>query len=105
MKRSGPADRPLHSGKVPARFSFAHGGKDGHPFPVPTKVYDKCISVLEHAVKHAKIGNTEKTEGLKKLYGFVDYLEKHHNPTADVQAVIEKELKESKENGGRTVFR
>jgi len=30
----------------PARFSFAHGGKDGHPFPVPTKVYDETIHVL-----------------------------------------------------------
>ncbi|MEM6726124.1 MAG: DUF763 domain-containing protein, partial [Bacteroidota bacterium] len=36
--------------KDPARFSFAHGGKDGHPFPVPTKVYDETIETLRKAV-------------------------------------------------------
>src|SRR5437870_13923672 len=30
----------------PARFSFAHGGKDGHPFPVLLKAYDETIGVL-----------------------------------------------------------
>lgn len=34
----------------PARFSLAHGGKDGHPFPVPLDVYDQTIRVLTHAV-------------------------------------------------------
>ncbi len=52
--------------KDPARFSFAHGGKDGHPFPVPTTVYDETISQLQQAVHKAKIGNTEKTEAIKK---------------------------------------
>ena len=31
----------------PARFSFAHGGKDGHPFPVPLSIYDESIAVLQ----------------------------------------------------------
>ena len=44
----------------PARFSFAHGGKDGHPFPVPTKVYDETIHVLKTAVEKAKLGQTDK---------------------------------------------
>src|SRR5690606_28886610 len=34
----------------PARFSFAHGGKDGHPFPVPLKIYDESIHIMENAV-------------------------------------------------------
>ncbi len=38
----------------PARFSFAHGGKDGHPFPVPTKVYDETIEVLKRSIEQAK---------------------------------------------------
>ena len=38
----------------PARFSFAHGGKDRHPFPVPLKVYDETIKVLKSAVQKAK---------------------------------------------------
>jgi hypothetical protein len=40
----------------PARFSLAHGGKDGHPFPVPLKVYDKTIATLKQAVSAAKLG-------------------------------------------------
>ena len=40
----------------PARFSFAHGGKDGHPFPVPLRVYDESIAVLRRALDSAKLG-------------------------------------------------
>ena len=43
----------------PARFSFAHGGKDRHPFPVPIKVYDETIKVLKSAVQKAKLGRDE----------------------------------------------
>ncbi|RYZ25725.1 MAG: DUF763 domain-containing protein, partial [Chitinophagaceae bacterium] len=46
--------------KDPARFSFAHGGKDGHPFPVPTKTYDDVIETLQKAIGKAKIGQTDK---------------------------------------------
>ena len=49
----------------PARFSFAHGGKDGHPFPVPLKVYDESIAVLRRALDAAKLGHSDK------LHGFV----------------------------------
>jgi uncharacterized protein len=51
----------------PARFSLAHGGKDGHPFPVPLKVYDKTISVLKQAVSAAKLGRTEKLDAISRL--------------------------------------
>src|SRR6185312_13943015 len=40
----------------PARFSFAHGGKDSHPFPVPLKVYDETIRVMKTAISKAKLG-------------------------------------------------
>jgi hypothetical protein len=40
----------------PARFSFAHGGKDGHPFPVPLKPYDESIAVLRRALDAARLG-------------------------------------------------
>src|SRR6478672_6393170 len=40
----------------PARFSLAHGGKDGHPFPVPLRVYDETIRILKSAVQKAKLG-------------------------------------------------
>ena len=52
--------------KDPARFSFAHGGKDGHPFPVPTKVYDEVIDTLQTAISKAKIGVNDKNEAIKK---------------------------------------
>ena len=44
----------------PARFSFAHGGKDGHPFPVPLTIYDESIAVLRRALDAAKLGHSDK---------------------------------------------
>ena len=51
----------------PARFSFAHGGKDGHPFPVPLKTYDESLTVLRKALDSARLGHTEKLEGFRRL--------------------------------------
>jgi len=51
----------------PARFSFAHGGKDGTPFPVDRKTYDKTIDVLKKAIQAAKIGNREKMDAVRRL--------------------------------------
>lgn len=51
----------------PVRFSFAHGGKDGHPYPVNRKQYDLSIQILKDAVAQANIGRTEKLEALKRL--------------------------------------
>ncbi|MEO0258517.1 MAG: DUF763 domain-containing protein [candidate division WOR-3 bacterium] len=59
-----------YSIKDPARFSFAHGGKDGYPYPVNRKVYDKSIEILEKAIKNAKMGKREEIEALKKLSFF-----------------------------------
>jgi hypothetical protein len=53
--------------KDPARFSLAHGGKDGHPFPVPIKVYDQTIRLLKAAVSRAKLGSTESLAAIKRL--------------------------------------
>ena len=53
--------------KDPARFSFAHGGKDGHPFPVPIKVYDETIQTLQTAVHKAKLGQNDKNEAIKEI--------------------------------------
>jgi hypothetical protein len=51
----------------PARFALAHGGKDGHPFPVPLKVYDETISVLKSAIGSAKLGRRETLDAIKRL--------------------------------------
>jgi hypothetical protein len=51
----------------PAKFSFAHGGKDGYPFPVNRTTYDQSISILEQAIKEAKLGREEKLQALRRL--------------------------------------
>jgi hypothetical protein len=51
----------------PARFSLAHGGKDGHPFPVPLEVYDQTIAVLKRAVARAKLGDGDRLAALARL--------------------------------------
>ena len=88
----------------PARFSFAHGGKDGHPFPVPTKVYDETIGILQTAIHKAKLGLTEKNDAIKRLSKIAQQAEENFTPNANFDKVIEKERKESWKYGGRTVF-
>jgi hypothetical protein len=90
--------------KDPARFSFAHGGKDGHPFPVPTKVYDETIGVLQTAIYKAKLGNSEKSEAIKRLTNIAQAAEKDFTPNANFDQVIAKERNDSWKYGGRTVF-
>jgi uncharacterized protein len=51
----------------PARYSLAHGGKDGHPFPVPLKVYDETLRVLKSAVSQAKLGRGDLQVALRQL--------------------------------------
>src|SRR5205085_1173118 len=55
------------STRDPARFSFAHGGKDGHPYPVNRDVYDHSVEWLREAVGKAKIGRTDRLDALKRL--------------------------------------
>jgi uncharacterized protein len=90
--------------KDPARFSFAHGGKDGHPFPVPTKTYDEVIETLQKAIGKAKIGQADKSQALKKLHEIAAKREKDFTPTDNLQKVIEKEIEESWQYGGKTIF-
>jgi uncharacterized protein len=88
----------------PARFAFAHGGKDGHPFPVPLKVYDESIAVLRRALDSARLGDTDKLGGFKRLDAFTRAIEARRGPEADVTATIAHERASSTSLGGRTVF-
>jgi hypothetical protein len=54
----------------PTRFSFAHGGKDGHPYPVDRKVYDRTIEVLKQAIDKARVGDKEKVDAIRRLAAF-----------------------------------
>jgi hypothetical protein len=56
----------------PARFSFAHGGKDGIPYPVDRKTYDTTAAILEKAVSEAKVDRTEKLKALKRMTRFLE---------------------------------
>lgn len=86
----------------PARFSFAHGGKDGHPFPVPCRIYDESIRVLGDAIERAKIGDKEKDDCLRRLHVTQLHIEQNCAPEADFDKTIEHERKHSAEWGGRT---
>jgi hypothetical protein len=88
----------------PARFSFAHGGKDGHPFPVPIKVYDETISVLSKAVQKAKIGQADKQLAIQKLSELSFRAEKDFIPNDNFEQLIQKERDNSWKYGGKTVF-
>lgn len=87
----------------PARFSFAHGGKDGHPFPVPLKVYDESIRVLHESIARSKLGYKDKSECIKRLHKTALEIERNCSPEADFEKTIQHEKKHSKEWGGKTV--
>ena len=87
----------------PARFSFAHGGKDRHPFPVPLRVYDQTIQVLKSPVQKAKLGCAEELSALKRLDEQARQLERHASGPP-VQELIAQERQRSPTYGGRSVF-
>jgi hypothetical protein len=87
----------------PARFSFAHGGKDRHPFPVPLTVYDETIQVVKSAVQNAKLGREEALGALRRLDEQARRLESLTSSPA-FDAVVAQENRTSFEYGGRSVF-
>lgn len=88
----------------PARFSFALGGKDRHPFPVPLKTYDESISVLRRSLEAAKLGDPDKIDGFKRLDNFVRRVEEQFSPRSDFNRVIAHENAISKSLDGRSVI-
>lgn len=64
--------------KDPARFSFAHGGKDGTPYPVDRETYDQTIHILQEALAHTKVDRSEKIKAFKRLTKFAR-VDKTHN--------------------------
>jgi len=87
----------------PARFSFAHGGKDGHPFPVPITIYDESIQILDKAVQKARLGDNDKSEALKNLSRVAAQLEKDFIPNNRFDDIILEERENSWKYEGRTV--
>jgi hypothetical protein len=87
----------------PGRFSFAHGGKDRHPFPVPLKVYDETIGVLKSAVRNAKLGREEELGALKRLDAQARNVERQASGPG-VEELIAQELQDSHGYAGRSIF-
>jgi uncharacterized protein len=88
----------------PARFSFAHGGKDRHPFPVPLKTYDESLNFLRTSLDKAKLGGRDKLDGFHRLESFVRAVESELEPQAEFDAVIAHEKAISPSLDGRSVF-
>jgi hypothetical protein len=88
----------------PARFSYAHGGKDGHPFPVPIDVYDRTLTVMRQAVEQAKLGNDERLQALQRLDRAARRLEQVVSMDAEqFERLLQRENERSSLYGGRTV--
>ncbi|HEU4578911.1 MAG TPA: DUF763 domain-containing protein [Polyangiaceae bacterium] len=86
----------------PARFSLAHGGKDGHPFPVPLRVYDQTLRVLRQALDAAKLGNDDKLCAMRELDRQARVLER--TATApDFAEYVKRERRSSPRFAGKTV--
>jgi len=88
----------------PARFSFAHGGKDGHPFPVLTKVYDDTIDVLSHAVQRSKLGMDDKKQAIKALSKLAYRAEHDFAAKDNLNELLKIERDNAWKYGGKTVF-
>jgi uncharacterized protein len=86
----------------PARYSLAHGGKDGHPFPVPLAVYDRTLGTLREAVGRARLGNDDRLAAIRRLDQEARRLESGAGPAFD--AFVGTERDRSHEWGGMTVM-
>lgn len=66
----------IHGSKAswrdPAKYSFAHGGKDGYPYPVDRTTYDSSIEILKNAIEEAKLEKKEKYQAVKRLKDFLN---------------------------------
>ena len=87
----------------PARFSFAHGGKDGHPFPVPLKIYDESIRILRDSIEKSKLGYKDKSDCIRRLHTAALNVERNCAPEVDFDAAIHYEREHSKDWDGKTV--
>lgn len=88
----------------PARYTFAHGGKGGRPYPVPVAVYDQTINTLRTTIEAAKLGETDRQQALKKLTVLAQRAEQDFVPNDNFEQVLQKERDDSHKYGGRTVY-
>jgi hypothetical protein len=88
----------------PARFSLAHGGKDGHPYPVPLDVYDQTLGVLKRAIGRARLGDGERLAAIRRLDEQARRAEGVAAMTPDqFERAVSAERQAKTQLGGRTV--
>jgi len=86
----------------PARFAFAVGGKDGRPHPIDTNSFDETVTMLEDAVRQSKLGDKEKSGGLKRLHQAAVDGETKGIPLDFINELIDHEWNHAENNGGKT---
>jgi len=85
----------------PARFSLAHGGKDGHPFPVPLRVYDQTIVVLRDAIARARLGHDDRVAAIRRLDVQARALERRNAGGVTFAQFVAEERAHADDYGGR----
>ena len=86
----------------PARFAFAVGGKDGRPHPIDTKALDETVDMLQNAVDHAKLGDKEKSQALKRLHQVAKKGESKGTPIDFLSDLIDHEWNHAENSDSKT---
>jgi len=86
----------------PARFAFAVGGKDGRPHPIDTESFDETVTMLEDALRHSKLGDKDKSGGLKRLHTAAVEGETKGIPLDFINELIDHEWNHAENSGGKT---
>ena len=86
----------------PARFAFAVGGKDGRPHPIDTKALDETVDMLQNAVDHAKLGDKEKSQALKRLHQVAKKSESKGTPIDFLSDLLDHEWNYAESSDGKT---
>ncbi|MDC0953364.1 DUF763 domain-containing protein [Porticoccaceae bacterium] len=86
----------------PARFAFAVGGKDGRPHPIDTKSFDETVTMLQDTIDRSKMGDKDKSDGLKRLHKAAVSGETKGVPLDFINDLIDNEWRHAEDNGGKT---
>lgn len=86
----------------PARFAFAVGGKDGRPHPIDTKSFDETVTMLQDTIDKSKMGDKDKSDGLKRLHKAAVSGETKGVPIDFINDLIDNEWRHAEDNGGKT---
>jgi hypothetical protein len=86
----------------PARFAFAVGGKDGRPHPIDTKSFDETVTMLQDTIDKSKMGDKDKSDGLKRLHKAAVSGETKGVPLDFINDLIDNEWRHAEDNGGKT---